>query len=143
MVLVDSYCNKTLPKSRRQTVVPTLFLLLGKWSFCFSTPHFRGSEVVMIIRSFVLFIEYLTMQVVSSYNPNARATVNCVCFGLFKSKRTHAYIPYLVTKKFLCSLGIVRVRLELLCLMMFDVKIIIMITMCDLMDQFPNFMFRN
>ena len=71
--------------------MPTLFLLMGKWSFCFSTPHFRGSEVVMIIRSFVLFMGYLTMQVVSSYNPNARATVNCVCFGLFKSKRTYAY----------------------------------------------------
>ena len=53
------------------------------------------------------------------------------------------HIPYLVTKKFLCFLGIVRVKLELLFLMMFDVKIIIMITMCDLKDQFPNFMFRN
>ena len=53
------------------------------------------------------------------------------------------HISYLVTKKFLCSLGIVRVQLELLCLKMFDVKIIIMITMCDLMDQFSNFMFRN
>ena len=27
--------------------------------------------------------------------------------------------------------------------MMFDVEIITLITMCDLMDQFPNFMFRN
>ena len=27
--------------------MPSLFLLLGRWSFCCSSPHFRGSEVVM------------------------------------------------------------------------------------------------
>ena len=67
-----------------------------------------------------------------------------IVFALgYSNQRELMHIPYLVTKKFLCSLGIVRVKLELLCLMMFDVKIIIMITMCDLMDQFSNFMFRN
>ena len=40
------------------------FLHLAKWSFCFSTPHLRGSEIVMIIPSSVLFMEYLTLQVV-------------------------------------------------------------------------------
>ena len=85
-------------------------------------------------------MEYLTLQVVWSHNPNARATVNWVCFVL-SNQRELVHIPYLVTMKFLCSLGTVRVKLELL--MMFDVDIIIMITMCDLMDQFTNFMFRN
>ena len=28
-------------------VVPNCFLLLGRWSFCYSTSHFSGSEVVM------------------------------------------------------------------------------------------------
>ena len=59
----------------------------------------------------------------------------------YSSQREVVHTPYIVTKKFLCSLGTVRVKLELL--MMFDVEIKIMITMCDLMDQFPNFMFRN
>ena len=27
--------------------MPSLFLLLGRWSFCCSSPHFTGSEVVM------------------------------------------------------------------------------------------------
>ena len=27
--------------------MPSLFLLLGRWSFCCSSPHFRGTEVVM------------------------------------------------------------------------------------------------
>ena len=29
--------------------MPSLFLLLGRWSFCCSSPHFRGTEVVMLI----------------------------------------------------------------------------------------------
>ena len=58
--------------------------------------------------------------------------VNCVCFVLFKSKRT---CTYLVTNKFLCSLGTVELEL----LMMSDVEVIVMIAMCNLMDQFPNF----
>ena len=70
----------------------------------------------------------------------ARATVNCVCFLLFKSKRTCTY-----------SLS----RHEEVSLLSWNCEsktgttndvwrwIIIMITMCDLMDQFPNFMFRN
>ena len=85
-----------------------------------------------MILSSVLFIEYLTLQVVRSYNPNTRGAVNCACFVLFKSKRT---CTYLVTKKFLFSLGAVKLEL----LMMSDVEIIVMITMCNLMDQFPNF----
>ena len=28
--------------------MPSLFFLLGRWSFCCSSPHFRGSEVVMV-----------------------------------------------------------------------------------------------
>ena len=65
-----------------------------------------------------------------------------IMFALcYSNQRELVYILYLVTKKFLCSLGTVRVKLELQ--MMFDVEIIIMITMCDLMDQFPNFIFRN
>ena len=31
--------------------MPSLFLLLGRWSFCCSSPHFRGSEVVMKLKS--------------------------------------------------------------------------------------------
>ena len=59
----------------------------------------------------------------------------------YSNQREVVHIPYLVTKKVFCSLGIVRVELELP--VMFDVEIIIMITMCHLMDKFRNFMFRN
>ena len=102
----------------------------------FSIPHFSSSEAVMIISSFVLFMEYLTLQVVWSYNLNARATVNCVCFLLFKSKRTCTY-----------SLS----RHEEVSLLSWNCEsktgttndvwrwIILMITICDLIDQFPNF----
>ena len=65
-----------------------------------------------------------------------RGAVNCVGVVLFKSKRT---CTYLVTKKFLCSLGTVKLEL----LMMSDVEIIVPITMCNLMDQFPYFTSEN
>ena len=37
-------------------------------------------------------MQYLTLQVFRSYNPNARATVKCACFVLMKkSKRACTY----------------------------------------------------
>ena len=39
--------------------MPSLFLLLGRWSFCCSSPHIRGSEVVMLG---IIFDSKLTFQ---------------------------------------------------------------------------------
>ena len=51
--------------------MPSLFLLLGRWSFCCSSPHFRGNEVVMVLQS---YIQLIKGKVIKHWSDNMNVT---------------------------------------------------------------------
>ena len=97
MVLVDSYCNKTLPKSRRQTVIDgfsryrwTIFFheKISPIKYYFSKLDDSGNCIIR--KTCCIVFDLKRNGRLSEVIPHGRRSVNC-CLGLQHFSECHAY----------------------------------------------------